>query len=100
VLGRGDGDLPATAVMTANAGSRSFWVNILMDIMLFSNFSNVSTAQLDESMPAESSVTMLGERVDGGCVLIDLMGGWMWSKAAWTSVCSNWAAEDHQERFR
>jgi len=60
-------------------------VNILMDIMLFSNFSNVSTAQLDESMPAESSVTMLGERVDGGCVLIDLMGGWMWSKAARTS---------------
>ena len=92
MLGRGDGDLPATAVMTANAGSRSFWVNILMDIMLFSNFSNVSTAQSDESMPAESSVTMLRERVDGGCVLIDLMGGWMWSKAAWTSVCSNWAA--------
>jgi len=29
-------DCAATAVMTANAGSRSFWVNILIDIMLFS----------------------------------------------------------------
>jgi hypothetical protein len=57
--------------MTANAGSSSFWVNILIDIMLFSNFSNVSVAQLDESMPAESTATTLGEQVDGGCVLID-----------------------------
>ena len=71
MLGGGDDDLPATAVMTANAGSRSFWVNILINIMLFSNFSNVSVAQLDESMPAESTATTLGERVDGGCVLID-----------------------------
>jgi hypothetical protein len=61
--------------MTANAGSRSFWVNILMDIMLFSNFSNVSAAQLDESMPAESTATTLEERVDGGCVLTDLIDG-------------------------
>ena len=63
---RVDGHLPATAVMTANAGSRSFWVNIVMDIMLFSNFSNVSGAQLDESMPAELTASALGERVDGG----------------------------------
>jgi hypothetical protein len=30
---RRDGDdLPATAVMTANAGSRSFWANIVMEL--------------------------------------------------------------------
>jgi hypothetical protein len=52
-LRRVDEDLPATAVMTANAGSRSFWANIVAEIMLFSNFSNVSAAQLDDSMPAE-----------------------------------------------
>jgi hypothetical protein len=50
-----DDDLPATPVMTASAGSRSFWANIVMEIMLFSNFSNVSSAQLDDSMAAEST---------------------------------------------
>jgi hypothetical protein len=39
--------------MTANAGSRSFWENIVAEIMLFSNFSNVSAAQLDDLMLAE-----------------------------------------------
>jgi hypothetical protein len=46
-------NLPATAVMTANAGSRIFWANIVAESMLFRNFSNVSAAQLDDSMPAE-----------------------------------------------
>jgi hypothetical protein len=50
-----DDNLPATPVMTASAGSKSFWANIVMKIMLFSNFSNISSAQLDDSMPAEST---------------------------------------------
>jgi hypothetical protein len=51
--------------MTASAGSRSFWANIVTKNILFSNFSNVSTAQLNDLMPAAAM-----EDVETGCLLI------------------------------
>jgi hypothetical protein len=63
---RVDDDLPATEVMTASAGSRSFWANIVTKNMLFSNFSNVSTAQLNGLTPA-AAMEDVEKRVETGC---------------------------------
>lgn len=48
-------DLPAAMLKTAMAGRRSFWANIVMVLCFYSNFLNVSAAQLYDLMPAESS---------------------------------------------
>lgn len=63
---RVDKDLPATALLTASAERRSFWANIVIGIMLFSNFGNVSAAQLDGLTAAESTAETLGGRVGAG----------------------------------